>query len=125
MQSINTDVWWRGWQSEERACAKNKKIKKKSMKTKHTAGFCWSCIKSTLFLCGVKNPVCSGGSQTQRIPEGSSEHTTMAGVKLLQDPQTGGRADAAAASHNKIFKKISFIEDSLVYTLIYGKGTQK
>lgn len=74
--------------------------------------------------------------QTQRIPEGSSsssegdyrrssDHTTMAGFELLKDAQTGVRANAAAASRNKIFKKIAFIQDSVVYTLIYGKGTQK
>lgn len=49
----------------------------------------------------------------------------MAGFELLKDAQTGVRANAAAASRNKIFKKIAFIEDSVVYTLIYGKGTQK
>lgn len=120
MQSINTDVWLRGRQSEKHVCAKKKKIK--SMKPKHRACL-WDKFASNqcFFLHGVKTPICSGAN---KLPEGSIKHTTMAGFKL-HDPQTGGSADAAVASRDKIFKKIAFIEDSLVYTLIYAKGTQK
>lgn len=113
------------------------------MKTKHTADFWfwspvqrqWDNLASNQLFCFVwsEKSHLFRRKQTQRIPEGSSEgdyrrsidHTTVAGVELHKDTQTGDGADAATASRNKIFKKIAFIEDSLVYTLIYGKGTQK
>lgn len=143
MQSINTDVWWRGRQSEEHACAKTKK----KINGNQTHGWLcfwsplqrqWDNLASNQLFLTAWSEKCRlfRCKQTQRIPEGSSsssegdyrrssDHTTMAGFELLKDAQTGVRANAAAASRNKIFKKIAFIQDSVVYTLIYGKGTQK
>lgn len=139
MQSFNTDVWWGGRQSEEHTCAK----KKKKINENQTHGwFCfWSPVQrqwdslawNQLFLSAWReNCRLFRCKQTQRIPEGSSsegdyrrstDHTTMGGFELLKDAQAGDRADTASPS--KILKKIAFIEDSVAYTLIYGKGTQK